>query len=34
LLLLFDSDNIRIFKKCKKLIRRLAKNVDEAETWV
>ena len=34
LLLLFDGENIRIFKKSKKLIRRLAKNVDEAETWV
>jgi inositol 1,4,5-triphosphate receptor type 1/inositol 1,4,5-triphosphate receptor type 3 len=34
LLLLFDTDNIRIFKKSKKIIRRLAKHVDESETWV
>lgn len=34
LLLLFDEANIKIFKKAKKMIRRLAKNVDESETWV
>jgi hypothetical protein len=34
LLLLFDDINIKIFKKSKKVIRKLAKAVDESETWV
>ena len=34
MLLLFDDVNIKIFKKSKKIIRKLAKSVDESETWV
>lgn len=34
LLILFDDQNIEIHKLSKKKIKRLAKNVDESETWI
>lgn len=34
MLLLFDDVNIRILKVVKKKIRKLAKNIDESETWM
>ena len=34
LLLLFDDKNIEIFKKTKKRLKIIGKNVDESEVWI
>jgi hypothetical protein len=34
MLVLFDEVNIKVFKVLKKKIRRIAKNIDESETWM
>lgn len=34
MLLLFDNANIKVFQELKKRIRKLAKNIDESESWM
>ena len=34
LLILFDEDNIQVYKLSRKKLKTLAKNVDESEKWI